>query len=170
MRATQHVRMVLGALGVSTLSLIPLDGRAETSGINRKCEVFSSARDKARRACALEQGGWVTEVQGKWQRRCRLEQPRDPRSLSLFRRVVRAALPKIAIENGGPNLKQKMGVPDRLKLGTPMALFSLYNTLVLKRTLAAATSYHGIEASSHRKRDDRSMRSIIWAAACIVSG
>jgi hypothetical protein len=66
MRATQHVRMVLGALGVSTLSLIPLDGRAETSGIKRKCEVFSSARDKARCACALEQGGWVTEVQGKW--------------------------------------------------------------------------------------------------------
>jgi hypothetical protein len=51
---------------VSTLSLISLDGRAETSGINRKCEVFSSARDRARCACALEQGGWVTEVQGKW--------------------------------------------------------------------------------------------------------
>src|ERR1700722_13835188 len=66
MRATQHVRMLLGALGVSTLSLISLDGRAETSGINRKCEIFSSARDRARCACALEQGGWVTQVQGKW--------------------------------------------------------------------------------------------------------
>ena len=42
------------------------------------------------------------------QRRCRLEQPRDPRSMGLFRRLVREALPKIAVENGGPNLKQKM--------------------------------------------------------------
>ena len=45
------------------------------------------------------------------QRRCRLEQPRDPRSMGLFRRLVREALPKIAVENGGPNLKQKMGAP-----------------------------------------------------------
>jgi len=63
---TQHVRMVLGALGVSALSLMSCDGRAETSAIDRKCEVFSSARDRARCACALEQGGWVTEIQGKW--------------------------------------------------------------------------------------------------------
>jgi hypothetical protein len=26
-----------------------------------------------------------------------------------FRRLVREALPKIAVENGGPNLEQKMG-------------------------------------------------------------
>ena len=45
------------------------------------------------------------------QRRCRLEQPRDPRSMGLFRRLVREALPKIAVENGGPNLKQKMSAP-----------------------------------------------------------
>jgi len=63
---TQHVRMVLGALGVSAVSLMSSDSRAETSVIDRKCEVFSSARDRARCACALEQGGWVTEVQGKW--------------------------------------------------------------------------------------------------------
>jgi hypothetical protein len=29
----------------------------------------------------------------------------------LDRRLVREALPKIAVENGGPNLKQKMGAP-----------------------------------------------------------
>jgi hypothetical protein len=40
-----------------------------------------------------------------------LEHPRDPRSMSLFRRLVREALPKIAVENGGPNLKQKMSAP-----------------------------------------------------------
>ena len=45
------------------------------------------------------------------QRRCRLEQPRDPRSMGLFRRLVREALSKIAVENGGPNLKQKMSAP-----------------------------------------------------------
>jgi hypothetical protein len=45
------------------------------------------------------------------QRRCGLEQPRDPRSMGLFRRLVREALPKIAVENGGPNLKQKMSAP-----------------------------------------------------------
>lgn len=45
------------------------------------------------------------------QRRCRLEQPRDPRSMGLFRRLVREALAKIAVENGGPNLKQKMSAP-----------------------------------------------------------
>ena len=45
------------------------------------------------------------------QRRCRLEQPRDPRSMGLFRRLVREALAKIAVENGGSNLKQKMGAP-----------------------------------------------------------
>ena len=29
--------------------------------------------------------------------------------MGLFRRLVRKALPKIAIENGGSNLKRKMG-------------------------------------------------------------
>ena len=43
------------------------------------------------------------------QRWCRFEHPRDPRSIGLFRRLVREALPKIAVENGGPNLKQEMG-------------------------------------------------------------
>jgi hypothetical protein len=43
------------------------------------------------------------------QRRCRFEHPRDPRSMGLFRRLVGEALPKIAVENRGPNLKQKMG-------------------------------------------------------------
>ena len=45
------------------------------------------------------------------QRRCRLEHPRDARSMGLFRRLVREALAKIAVENGGPNLKQKMSAP-----------------------------------------------------------
>ena len=43
------------------------------------------------------------------QRWCPFEHPRDPRSIGLFRRLVREALPKIAVENSGPNLKQKMG-------------------------------------------------------------
>ena len=45
------------------------------------------------------------------QRRCRFEHPRQRRSMGLFRWLVREALPKIAVENGGPNLKQKMGAP-----------------------------------------------------------
>ena len=45
------------------------------------------------------------------QRRRRLEHPRDPRSMGLFRRLVREALAKIAVENGGSNLKQKMSAP-----------------------------------------------------------
>ena len=45
------------------------------------------------------------------QRRGRFEYPRDPRSMDLFRRLVREALPKIAVENGGADLKQKMGAP-----------------------------------------------------------
>ena len=43
--------------------------------------------------------------------RCRFEHPRDPRSMGLFRRLVHEALAKIAVENGGPNLKQKMSAP-----------------------------------------------------------
>jgi hypothetical protein len=31
--------------------------------------------------------------------------------MGLFRRLVHEALAKIAVENGGPNLKQKMGTP-----------------------------------------------------------
>jgi hypothetical protein len=46
-------------------------------------------------------------------RRCRFEHPRDPRSMGLFRRLVPEALAMIAVENGGPNLKQKMGAPLR---------------------------------------------------------
>ena len=40
------------------------------------------------------------------QRRCRFEHPSHPRSMGLFRRLVREALPKIAVENGGPNLAE----------------------------------------------------------------
>ena len=66
MRETRRILLVLGVLGVSVLSLISSDGRADTSGIARKCEVFSSPRDRARCVCALEQRGWVTEVHGEW--------------------------------------------------------------------------------------------------------
>jgi hypothetical protein len=66
MRETQHILLVLGALGVSALSLISSDSRAVTSAIDRRCEIFSSARDRARCTCAVQQGGWVTEVQGEW--------------------------------------------------------------------------------------------------------
>jgi mRNA interferase ChpB len=45
------------------------------------------------------------------QRRRGLEHPRNPRSMGLFRRLVREAITKIAVESGGPNLKQKMGAP-----------------------------------------------------------
>jgi hypothetical protein len=51
---------------VSTLFLIPLDGRAETSGTKESATSFRT-RETGRAALApLEQGGWVTEVQGKW--------------------------------------------------------------------------------------------------------
>jgi hypothetical protein len=33
--------------------------------------------------------------------------------MGLFRRLVPEALAMIAVENGGPNLKQKMGAPLR---------------------------------------------------------
>jgi len=39
------------------------------------------------------------------QRRCRFEHPSHPRSMGLFWRLVPEALPKIAVEDGGPNLK-----------------------------------------------------------------
>ena len=57
---------LLGALGASALFLMSSSGRAAASKIDRKCEVFSSASDRARCACALEQGGSLTKVQGKW--------------------------------------------------------------------------------------------------------
>jgi len=46
--------------------------------------------------CRLEQG------------RRRFEHPGDPRSMGLFRRFVGEALSEFAVENGRPNLKQKM--------------------------------------------------------------
>jgi len=52
--------------------------------------------------------GVLRRLEQRW---CRFEHPRDPRSMGLFRRLVSEALPKIAVENGGPNLKQKMGAP-----------------------------------------------------------
>ena len=52
----------------------------------------------------------LTGVLGRHeQRRRRLQHPRKPRSMGLSWRLVREAFPKIAVENGGPNLKQKMG-------------------------------------------------------------
>ena len=66
MRETRRIRPVLRALGVSALFLMSSYGRAETSKIDQKCEVFSSARDRARCTCAVQQGGWVTEVHGEW--------------------------------------------------------------------------------------------------------
>jgi hypothetical protein len=50
--------------------------------------------------------GVLCRLEQRW---CRFEHPRDPRSMGLFRRLVPEALPKIAVENGGPNLKQKVG-------------------------------------------------------------
>ena len=43
------------------------------------------------------------------QGRCRLEHPRNPRSVGWSRRLVSEALFEIAVENGRANLKQKMG-------------------------------------------------------------
>ena len=36
--------------------------------------------------------------------------------------------------------------------------------------LSEPGSSHQLRLRSHRKRDDRSMRSVIWVAACVVSG
>jgi len=45
------------------------------------------------------------------QRWRRIEHPRAPRSMDMFRRLLRQALPKYAAENGGPNRKEKMRAP-----------------------------------------------------------
>src|SRR5271157_4295707 len=59
-----------------------------TTSATEPCDVFSSARDKARCACALEQGGWVTEVQGRWD----LSSAPPGTSLSRSDRVTRSQL------------------------------------------------------------------------------
>ena len=75
----------------------------------RQTAVRRRQRAAGRIACGSDKlAGVLSRLE---QRRCRLEQPRDPRSMGLFRRLVREALPKIAVENGGPNLKQKMSAP-----------------------------------------------------------
>jgi hypothetical protein len=53
-------------IGVALLSLTSSAARAETARIEKKCAVFSTAKERAECACALEQGGWVTEVNGRW--------------------------------------------------------------------------------------------------------
>lgn len=60
------VRMWVAAFGVALLSLVSSYGRAESSQVEPRCEVFSTAIERARCACALQHGGWVTEVQGRW--------------------------------------------------------------------------------------------------------
>ena len=60
------VRMGVAALGVALLSVVSSVGRAEISQVETRCEVFSTASDRAGCACALQHGGWVTQVRGKW--------------------------------------------------------------------------------------------------------
>ena len=62
--------------------------------------------------CHPEPGGSVklTGVSRRLEQgRCRLEHPRNPRSVGWSRRLVSEALFEIAVENGRANLKQKMG-------------------------------------------------------------
>jgi hypothetical protein len=59
-------RICVAALGVAVLSLVSSVVRAEISQVETRCEVFSTASDRAGCACALQHGGWVTQVRGKW--------------------------------------------------------------------------------------------------------
>ena len=48
---------------------LPLAGAVATAGgpdVDSRCAVFSSVQERAQCACALEQGGWVTKVHGRW--------------------------------------------------------------------------------------------------------
>jgi len=56
----------VAAFGVALLSLVSSPGRAESSKVEPKCEVFSTATERARCACALQHGARITEVQGRW--------------------------------------------------------------------------------------------------------
>jgi len=61
-----QVRVILAALGVCALSLVSSRSLAEDFKVDRRCEVFTSPSDRAGCACALQQGGWVTKVHGRW--------------------------------------------------------------------------------------------------------
>jgi len=58
--------LTAAAVGVGLLCLAAPHVRAAAAGVDAKCAVFSSAKDRAGCACALEQGGWVTKVHGRW--------------------------------------------------------------------------------------------------------
>jgi len=60
------LRILFCAMAIGALPLVSSPGHAANSQIDRKCSVFATAKDRARCACALEQGGWVTKVQGRW--------------------------------------------------------------------------------------------------------
>ena len=61
-----RVLMLVATLGVSALPLVSSPLLAQGLQADRRCEVFRSAEDRANCACALQQGGWVTKVHGKW--------------------------------------------------------------------------------------------------------
>jgi hypothetical protein len=49
----------LGALAALLLA-------APAAARDSRCDVFPDGRDRAQCACALQLGGWVTEVHGRW--------------------------------------------------------------------------------------------------------
>jgi hypothetical protein len=65
-QAPPQLRLLLAATAIGPLLLASSPGRAESSQIDRKCAVFSSVSDRAGCACALQHGGRVTEVHGRW--------------------------------------------------------------------------------------------------------
>jgi hypothetical protein len=60
------IRMCIAAFGVALLSLVSSLARADVSQIEPRCQVFSTASDRARCACAVQHGAWVTKVRGEW--------------------------------------------------------------------------------------------------------
>lgn len=66
-QASLQIRTLLAGMVIGPFLLVSSYGQAETSRIERKCAVFSSAGDRARCACALQHGGWLTRVHGEWQ-------------------------------------------------------------------------------------------------------
>jgi hypothetical protein len=59
-------RIRVAAFGMALLSLVSTPGRAESSQVEPKCDVFSTATERGRCACALQHGARITEVQGRW--------------------------------------------------------------------------------------------------------
>ena len=80
--AMRHNPSLLAALA-ALLAMEP------ASAHDRRCDVFPDARERAQCACALQLGGWVTEVQGRW----RVIYPRRHQERFCHNKVLNAPAP-----------------------------------------------------------------------------